>query len=108
VEADLSRYHQLDLRDLWRGRLTLRQVFVRVRHLPPDSAVSTATGSEGWTLTDYLLADVFTATTGGQTHPADPRARVKRKQVAGLRRQKQRAAQRRQRLGITGSVLRKP
>lgn len=42
-------------------------------HLPLGSAVYTATGTEeGWTLTDYLLADVFHAL-AGEAHPARPK-----------------------------------
>ena len=37
MEADLQRYYRLDLRDLWRGGLTLRRVGVMVAGLPPES-----------------------------------------------------------------------
>lgn len=80
LEADLSRYHHMDVRDYWRrgpdGRrlLTLRQIATRVRWgLPVDSAVARVLGGPTWTRTDYLLADVVHALTGKQ-HPARPEA----------------------------------
>lgn len=106
MEADLSRYHQLDLRDLWRGGLTLRQVNARVNHLPPESACARAVGGHGWTNSELLLADLF-HTQAGIPHPADPRTAIKTQNVAGLRRMKKRAQARRRELGITGSVLRR-
>lgn len=104
VESDLSRYHQIDYRDRWRfdseGRrlLTLRMVYVRIRHLPPDSATSLATGGSGWGLSDYLLADIY-GPIGGQRHPWYPKpvkgsdpAREKAKREARARaRERQRA-----------------
>ena len=39
LEADLARYYQLDLADMWRGRLSVRRVSVLVHHLPPGCAV---------------------------------------------------------------------
>jgi hypothetical protein len=67
VEADLARFYGLDYRDRWRWdehgdrRLTLRQIFVRVRHLPVDSAVlALEHGHEPvWRLEHVLLADVW-------------------------------------------------
>lgn len=78
VEADLDRYYQRDYRDRWRfddaGRrkLTLRMILVRIRHLPPDSAVSIALGGAGWTVTDYLVSDLFHAQVG-KKHPGRPK-----------------------------------
>lgn len=107
MEADLSRYHHLDLRDYWRGALTLRQIAVRVRHLPADSAVRFALKAPDWSTTDYLLADLIHVQTG-QPHPAHPavlaKARIERSALADFRK---RAQERRERLGITGSVLRR-
>lgn len=70
VEADLNRFYGRDLRDLWRrdqhGRrlLTLRMVYVRVLALPRDSALAIdATGGLiPWSLTDHLIADLWTLT----------------------------------------------
>lgn len=79
IEADLSRYHHLDLRDLWRfepvvirtagrgrrvwvRRLTLRMIYVRIRHgLPPESALAIHFngGKWPWKLQDHLLADLW-------------------------------------------------
>lgn len=68
MEADLDRFFGRDLRDLWRrdryGRrlLTLRMVYVRVTQLPRDSALALdATGGRTpWSLTDHLIADLWT------------------------------------------------
>lgn len=76
VEADLQRYYAVDLRDLWRGGLTLRRVGVLLRGLPDDSLFATAmrretpasTASAGdldaarWGMTHELLAAVIDAT----------------------------------------------
>lgn len=40
MEADLARYYQIELADLWRGRLSLRRLFVLIRWLPYESAVA--------------------------------------------------------------------
>jgi hypothetical protein len=107
VEADLSRYHHIDLRDYWRHTLTLRQIAVRVRHLPADSAVRFVLKAPDWSTTDYLLADLIHVHTG-QPHPAHPavlaKARIERSALVEFRKK---AKDRRERLGITGSVLRR-
>lgn len=62
VEADLGRFYGLDLLDLWRRprRLTYRQVLVRVRHLPAESAVAgiLRDGKPAWRL-EHELADAI-------------------------------------------------
>ena len=104
MESDLSRFHHIDYRDRWRfdseGRrkLTLRMIAVRVKHLPSDSATAIATGGNGWTLADHLLADVYQATSGNP-HPWKPKqdkgsdpAHEKAKRAARARvRERQRA-----------------
>lgn len=73
-------------------------IHVRVKTLPPDSAVSLAVGGSGWGWNEYLLADVFHAT-AGEPHPALPaqtqvvdQAREKRIRKARARaRERQRA-----------------
>lgn len=84
MEADLSRYHQIDYRDRWRldehgrPRLTLRMIAVRVRHLPLDSATAIAVNGEpGWDRLHVLTADVWSALTGKE-HPALAVARKSR------------------------------
>ena len=78
VEADLSQYHHIRYTDRWRfgpdGRrlLTLREIAVRVKYLPPDSATAVALGGSGWRLEHYLAAHLFQATTG-EPHPALPK-----------------------------------
>lgn len=42
VEADLQRYYGVDLRDLWRGGLSLRRVGVLIVGLPPESLTMSA------------------------------------------------------------------
>jgi hypothetical protein len=55
----------LGLRLEWLGseRLTWRDLLVIVRHLPQDSALSRSMNGSisSWTVTDYLLADIFDA-----------------------------------------------
>ncbi|WP_280301984.1 hypothetical protein [Nocardia neocaledoniensis] len=68
MEADLDRFYNRDLRDLWRrdrhGRrlLTLRMVYVRVTQLPRESALAldANNGRTPWSLTDHLIADLWT------------------------------------------------
>lgn len=108
VEADLSRFYHIDYRDRWRfddeGRrlLTLRMIAVRVKHLPRDSAVGRVLKIDpGWSVTDYLLADVY-GVLRGRKHPARPAApkkapkavtRERRRLVAAARRRaRERAA----------------
>lgn len=108
MEADLDRFYQRDLRDLWRGSLTLRQIAVRLRHLPADSAIRRALDIPDWSTTDYLLSDVVHALTG-QPHPLHPAIKAKaHAEASALAAAKRRAEARRARLGITGSVLRRP
>lgn len=60
MECDLSRYHRLDLLDLYRGRLAWRKVLVFATHLPRESSLVTAVVGEPaeWSVTDHLLAHV--------------------------------------------------
>lgn len=62
IEADLSRFHNLDLCDLYRGTLSLRRVGVLVHHLPHNSALVIALndGQPKWTNIEHLLADIWT------------------------------------------------
>jgi hypothetical protein len=81
---------------------------VLVRHLPADSVLWLATGSSGWRTGDYLLADLFHLW-AEKDHPADPRTKRRESgaSVTKLADFRRRAAARRQRLGIEGSVLRR-
>lgn len=106
MEADLSRYHHLDLRDLWRrgpdGRrlLTLRQVAVRVRFLPPESASMQAL--DGLSVTDVLLMDIYQALTD-QEHPGRPKPGkrdVDPKRAQTRARARMRAQQRRRAIAV--------
>lgn len=67
----------MDYRDRWRfdsngiRLLTLRRLLVLLDHLPPGAATVRATGGSGWSLTDYLVSDVYHAL--AQTpHPSRP------------------------------------
>lgn len=55
----MQREYQVDLADLWRGRLSVRKAWVLINGLPPDSAtVYALAGLEtaaGWRLADLLL-----------------------------------------------------
>lgn len=62
----------MDLRDLWRGDLSLRRLRVLIMALPADSAYA-STITQGWTLGHYLVADVFSALVH-EPHPARPKA----------------------------------
>ncbi len=74
MESDLSRYHHVDLADLYRGELSLRRLSVLIAHLPPDSATVRASGNTppGWGVGEYLLADLFHTLTG-DPHPSRPK-----------------------------------
>jgi len=47
-------------------------IYVRIKHLPPDSATVMAEGGPGWRLEHYLAAHLFHATTGNP-HPMLPK-----------------------------------
>ncbi|MEX0687705.1 MAG: hypothetical protein WD072_03435 [Pirellulales bacterium] len=75
VESDLSRFWNLDYRDRWRfdlggcRRLTLRQIYARISHLPADSALAIAMGQRS--PVELLLMDLYEPM-AGQRHPARP------------------------------------
>ena len=75
VESDLNRFWQLDYRDRWRfdddGRrkLTLRQIYARVSHLPADSALAVAMGRRS--PSELLLMDIYEPL-AGRVHPSRP------------------------------------
>lgn len=113
MEADLSRYYRIDYRDRWRfdefGQrlLTLRMIRVRVKHLPPQSALGQALGLDtGWTVGDYLLADVFKALTG-KNHPARPKPTKQRRQrVPDRKRAEKLAAAKRRKAAREAAIAR--
>ncbi|WP_433660797.1 hypothetical protein ACQPW1_00460 [Nocardia sp. CA-128927] len=96
----MSRFHQLRYTDRWRfdarGRrlLTLREIWVRIQILPNDSAlVVKGSGGPRWSVTDYLLADVYRALTG-RAHDARPKTRTQQ-QLTAQRLRAERAVHRR-------------
>jgi hypothetical protein len=118
VEATLARYYQIELAEHWRRdsdgrcRLTLRRIRNLLRHAPYDAPIWVELGGHGWAVGDYLLADLFRLW-AEKEHPADPRASKKRGEqtrqasLTELREARARSRARRERLGITGSVLSK-
>lgn len=75
VESDLGRFWNLDYRDRWRfdtdgrRRLTLRQIYTRISHLPADSALAVQMGRRS--PTELLLMDIYEPL-AGRAHPARP------------------------------------
>ena len=74
VESDLSRFWGVDYRNRWRFRrgrrlLTLRQIHIRLSHLPADSALAIALGRRS--PTELLLMDLYEPM-AGRVHPARP------------------------------------
>lgn len=74
VESDLNRFWQIDYRDRFRfqagrRRLTLRQIYARISHLPADSAVAVKLGR--YSPTDLLLMDIYEPL-ARRAHPARP------------------------------------
>lgn len=63
----------VDVLDLWRGGLSLRRLAVLVSQLPSGSRVWAIEQGvpHGWTLTDFLLTDIWSAFTG-EPHPLRP------------------------------------
>lgn len=50
------------LREFARGLIPLNELRILIHHLPPDSALHRALPEmQGWTVTDYLLAEVINA-----------------------------------------------
>lgn len=81
VLADLQRYYNLDLRDLWREGTTLTPRFVLwlVEHVPHDSATVAAMkgGQEHrpWTIDTFLLAQAVNLLAGANHQRAGKRMR---------------------------------
>lgn len=75
VESDLNRFWHLDYRDRWRfdgdnrRKLTLRQIYARISHLPADSALAVQMGRRS--PVELLLMDVYEPL-AGRVHPARP------------------------------------
>lgn len=106
----MRRFYQVDIRDLWRRdeegrrRLSLRQVWVYLRHLPPASALAINDNGDQqpWSATDYLIADLWEqqANKGRRRskrpirHPARPVSKTRR---SAQERQRQEQALRRHR-----------
>ncbi|WVX89088.1 tail assembly chaperone [Gordonia phage Hibiscus] len=110
VEADLSRYHRLDLRDLWRrdeqGRrkLTTRMIYARLSHGLPSSsalAIDENGGNWPWSLTDHLIADLYFETKIGRLgkkakdHAGRPKTKKQHQEMTPERAAKARSARRR-------------
>jgi hypothetical protein len=74
LEADLQHHYRIDLRDLWRGGLSLRRLGVLVKGLPPESLTVSALADQvdpdrlaepeferRWSVDQHLLAGVMDA-----------------------------------------------
>lgn len=74
IEADLQRFYQVDLADVWRGRVSWRRLKNLVDYLPPDAMLYVvARKSEVyWPIEAYLLDDIRMALTGSKEKPAKP------------------------------------
>lgn len=78
-----------------------------MRHLPPESACNRALGADGISVVESLLFDLVSVMSG-EPHPGDPRwIRAKRERDAQIATAKRRSDERRERLGISGSVFRR-
>lgn len=108
MEADLQRFYAVDYRDRWRGDLTLRRLWVLIRHLPPESAVAALRrdGKPHWGPEAHLLDGVRMAveslrnTMAGKNrtvkpHPMRPRPTAKPRHHTPQRRRQLAAARRR-------------
>lgn len=61
IASDLKTYRNVDYLDRWRGSLSLRQIWVYIRRLPADSALSLARngGHEPWSKTSIITAQLW-------------------------------------------------
>lgn len=75
AESWLSSTHHVSLVDYYRGTLTLREVFVRLK--------------KPWNRTDFLLADVFHAV-ARQPHPERPLSEMDKARVAAQEEERKR------------------
>lgn len=48
IEADLQHYYQVDLLDLYRGRMTPRRCWVLISQLPPGAAMYREMGGQAY------------------------------------------------------------
>lgn len=101
MEADFARFYGIDYRDRWRGGLTLRRVYVLVKHLPPESATAEIArdGDLHWSIEAHLLDDLRMVLSGdgkkpSKPHPSRPKP-GRRKVITPERARKLAAARRR-------------
>ncbi|MDG3012373.1 hypothetical protein G4X40_19725 [Rhodococcus sp. D2-41] len=60
VESDLSHYHpQIDILDWYRGKVSARQVLVRLKHLPDRSELKKAMRDGDWSQDEHVMAAIF-------------------------------------------------
>jgi hypothetical protein len=76
IACDLRTFRGVDYADRWRGTLSLRQIWVYIRRLPPDSALAIARngGHELWTKHTVLLAQLWERL-AGQVYVGRPMTR---------------------------------
>jgi hypothetical protein len=76
IACDLRTFRGVDYSDRYRGALSLRQIWVYIRRLPPDSALAIARngGNELWTKHTVLLAQLWERL-AGQVYVGRPMTR---------------------------------
>lgn len=113
IEADLARYYQVNLVDFYRGRISARRLSVLIQQLPAESRLVTALndGKPVWTVTDNLLADVWSllvkVNSDPKKTPADldhPARKEMRAKVTAAAKQKLKDVFRRKRAQYTMEV----
>lgn len=100
MEADLQAHYGIDYRDRWRGDLTLRRIYVLIKHLPPESHCASLSrdGRPHWPITAHVLDDLRIAMTSTKDHPTKPYpTRFPPKRVSGQLRRKIQDGRRRRR-----------
>lgn len=80
-----------DLLEFWRGEITARKTWVRIRNLPPSSAFQRAFDPDGtrWGESEHLLArliDITYAVNGSKTRVYRPGSPEERAAIADAKR----------------------
>lgn len=90
IAADLKTFRNVDYLDRWRGGLTLRQIWIYIRRIPPDSALAVARngGHELWTKQTVVLAQLWELL-ARQPYFGRPAAREELEAVAAKRAEQQ-------------------
>lgn len=98
VEADLRHFYGVDLLDLWRGTLSLRQLLMFIRKMPRESELRKAIndGDEPWSRLEVLVSDLWVITGkarwGKKAPDAHPLRAVAAKKRSSVRKNARKAA----------------